>query len=178
MRAGRASAPEVELIYDMKYRKENERSIHATPDLSLTYRAVGLAHFEDSELVQESFHFRCIITRNDNPFSALKARIEGGEFDWEFLRGMRVAILEENAALPNFPYKSIAAVARLVIVRAVIEAHEYVRAGNADIAFTHIDALTTNEVRDLTVIGLSRVAHFNKSRLCLLRSLTPIPTEK
>ena len=170
--------PRVELVYDMHYRKLDERTFYTAPDLSLTYRAIETDNFEDSVLVDESSHYRCIITRNDNPFAALKDPIERGEFRWECLRDKQVAILEENAAIPNFPYPSIAKFARLLIVRAVIEAHEHVRAGNADIAFTHVDSLTTNELRDFTVIRLNRVAEFGKTRLCLLRSKLNPPSEE
>jgi hypothetical protein len=45
-------APKVELIYDMKYREENERSVEAKADLSLTYRKIGTTHFEGRELVR------------------------------------------------------------------------------------------------------------------------------
>ena len=80
-----------------------------------------------------------------------------------------VAILPEDANIPNFPYQSVAENAQLLLVRAVIEAHEHVRAGNADIAFTHIDPLDRNELRDFTVIRLSHLPEFGKTRLCLLR---------
>ena len=85
------------------------------------------------------------------------------------LRDKTVAILDKDANIPNFPYDSVASNAQLLVVRAVIEAHEHVRAGNADIAFTHIDPLDRNELRDFTVIRLSHLAEFGKTRLCLLR---------
>jgi hypothetical protein len=164
-----SAVPKVDLVYDMHYRKENEREIYAAPDLSLTYRARATRDFDGSKLVNESGHHRCIITRNDNPFADLKERIEGGDFQWKFLRNKTVAILQKDAGIPDFPYDSVARNAQLLLVRAVIEAHEHVRAGNADIAFTHIDPLDRNELRDFTVIRLSHIAEFGKTRLCLLR---------
>ena len=71
---GECAIPKVELVYDMHYRKEDERAFYTAPDLSLTYRAIEVVQFDSSELVQESWHYRCIITRNDNPFAALKDR--------------------------------------------------------------------------------------------------------
>lgn len=173
-----AIIPKVELVYDMHYRKADERTFYTAPDLSLTYRSIEFAQSDGIELVKETWNHRCVITKNDNPLAALKEPIERGEFRWEYLRDKQVAILPENAALPNFPYKSIANVAQLVIVRAVVEAHEYVRAGNADLAFTHVDFLSTNELRDFTVIRLSHVPVFGKTRLCLLRNIAPLPEEK
>ena len=76
--------------------------------------------------------------------------------------------LRRTPTFPNFPYDSVARNAQLLEVRAVIEAHEHVRAGNADIAFTHIDPLDRNELRDFTVIRLSHLAEFGKTRICLL----------
>jgi hypothetical protein len=173
-----SAAPKVDLVYDMHYRKKDEGKVYANPDLSLTYRAREIDEPEGSERVPEWGHHRCIITRNDNPFAELKDRIEGGDFQWKFLRNKTVAILEENAGIPNFPYEAVAKSAQLLLVRAVIEAHEHVRAGNADIAFTHIDPLDRNELRDFTVIRLSHLAEFGKTRLCLLRRDMARPQEK
>jgi hypothetical protein len=173
-----SAAPKVDLVYDMHYRKQNEQEFYAAPDLSLTYRAREAEEFDGSELVHESGHHRCIITRNDNPFATLKERIENGDFEWKYLRGTTVAILQKDAGIPNFPYDAVARSAQLLEVRAVIEAHEHVRAGNADIAFTHIDPLDRNELRDFTVIRLSHLAEFGKTRLCLLRRVTALTHEK
>ena len=164
-----SAVPKVDLVYDVHYRKENERETYAAPDLSLTYRARETRDFDGSELVDESGHHRCIITRNDNPFADFKERIESGDFQWKYLRKTTVAILQKDAGIPNFPYELVANSAQLLLVRAVIEAHEHVRAGNADIAFTHIDPLDRNELRDFTVIRLSHLVEFGKTRLCLLR---------
>ena len=164
-----SAIPRIELTYDMHYRKQKEREFYAAPDLSLTYRAHETGEIDGSELLHESGHHRCIITRNDNRFAALKERIESGDFQWKYLRDTTVAILPEDANIPNFPYQSVAQNAQLLLVRAVIEAHEHVRAGNADIAFTHIDPLDRNELRDFTVIRLSHLPEFGKTRLCLLR---------
>jgi hypothetical protein len=164
-----SAVPKVDLVYDMHYRKENERDFYSAPDLSLTYRARETKDFDGSELVDESGHHRCIITRNDNPFAAFKERIESGDFQWKYLRNLTVAILEKDAGIPNFPYESVSESAQLLLVRAVIEAHEHVRAGNADIAFTHIDPLDRNELRDFTVIRISHLDEFGKTRLCLLQ---------
>ena len=164
-----SAVPKVELVYDMHYRKENEREFYAAPDLSLTYRARETEDFDGSKLVKDWGHHRCIITRNDNSFADLKDRIESGDFQWKYLRDKTVAILDKDANIPNFPYDSVASNAKLLVVRAVIEAHEHVRAGNADIAFTHIDPLDRNELRDFTVIRLSHLAEFGMTRLCLLR---------
>ncbi len=161
--------PKIELVYDMHYRKKKEREYYAAPDLSLTYRSRETEAVEGSELLRKSGHHRCIITRNDNSFADLKERIEGGDFRWDDLRGKTVAILPRDAGIPNFPYDSVAGNAKCLLVRAVIEAHEHVRAGNADIAFTHIDPLDKNELRDFTVIRLSHLAEFGQTRLCLLR---------
>jgi hypothetical protein len=168
-RSAEPAFPKIELVYDMHYRKENEREFYAAPDLSLTYRARETEEFDGSKLVHASGHHRCIITRNDNPFAAFKEPIESGDFRWDYLRGTTVAILPKDAGIPDFPYKWVAGSAALLLVRAVIEAHEHVRAGNADIAFTHIDPLDKNELRDFTVIRLSHLAEFGKTRLCLLR---------
>jgi hypothetical protein len=173
-----STIPKVDLVYDMHYRKENEKEFYAAPDLSLTYRARETEDFDGSELVHESGHHRCIITRNDNPFADLKERIESGDFQWKFLRNKTVAILQKDAGIPNFPYDAVANSAQLLQVRAVIEAHEHVRAGNADIAFTHIDPLDSNELRDFAVIRLSHLAEFGKTRLCLLRRVMARKEEK
>jgi hypothetical protein len=173
-----ASVPRVELVYDMNYRGDDERESYAAPELSLTYRARETTDFEGRELIYEAGHHRCIITRNDNPFAALKDRIERGDFQWKFLRNNTVAILARDANIPDFPYESVAASAQLLLVRAVIEAHEHVRAGNADIAFTHVDPLDRNELRDFTVIRLSHLVEFGKTRLCLLRKSAAHAQEK
>ena len=103
---------------------------------------------------------------------------KAGDFQWKYLRDTTVAILPKDAGIPNFPYESVASNAQLLLVRAVIEAHEHVRAGNADIAFTHIDPLDRNELRDFTVIRLSHLAEFGKTRLCLLRRAMSHPSDK
>ena len=165
-----SAVPKVELVYDMHYRKENEREFYAAPDLSLTYRAretEEISMAANSSMSRDTTGASSRETIIRSPSSRNKLKV--ATFNGRYLRNTTVAILQKDAGIPNFPYESVASSAQLLLVRAVIEAHEHVRAGNADIAFTHIDPLDRNELRDFTVIRLSHLAEFGKTRLCLLR---------
>lgn len=101
---------------------------------------------------------RCILARRDHPFVRHRGDIEkDGTFDFAWLRGLKVAMLIDSQRVPDFQSMEVTRHAEILVTHSTLESHAHVRAGTADIAFTHKEILSEFDIKHLVSIDLTSV---------------------
>jgi len=160
--------PRIAMTYSEPYDLATEVLHDPHVDIVLTYCSIR-RKFDAEQLARVPLH-RCMLVRMDHALALRKREFEAiNGFSLEYLKGTRVALLSDSRVIPDLPTQEIRRLANVVSVRTTLEAHAHVRAGSADLTFSHRELLSEGENKYLTVIDLSNNRNIGECDLVLLR---------